>query len=147
MKQKPSCFPRIGNVASPFFQPLEIAVFSAAIFFGAVCAFADGAKQHPAIPKTSEFGVNIHFTKQTPGELAMIRAAGFKWVRMDLNWGGIEREKGNYDFSEYDGLVADLTKNGLKGYFILDYANDRYDGGLSPHTDEGRAAFAKWARG
>src|SRR5262249_17720616 len=28
---------------------------------------------------------------------------------------------------------------------ILDYRNDLYDDGLSPHTDEGRAAFAKWA--
>jgi hypothetical protein len=29
--------------------------------------------------------------------------------------------------------------------FILDYSNRLYDDGLSPHTDDGRAAFAKWA--
>jgi hypothetical protein len=28
---------------------------------------------------------------------------------------------------------------------ILDYANALYDNGLPPHTDEGRAAFARWA--
>jgi hypothetical protein len=105
----------------------------------------DARAQHPSLPRSPEFGVNIHFTHEIPGELAMIRAAGFKWVRMDFHWEGIEREKGRYDFSAYDKLVADLEKNGLKAYFILDYANRHYDGGLSPHTDDGRAAFAKWA--
>ncbi len=36
------------------------------------------------------------------------------------------------------------TKN-IRALFILDYGNPLYDSGASPHTDEGRAAFAKFA--
>ena len=90
-------------------------------------------------------GVNIHFTDAKPGEMDMLAAGGFKWIRMDFNWGGIEREKGQYDFSAYDHLMADLDRHHIRALFILDYSNRLYDEGLSPHTDEGRAAFARWA--
>lgn len=136
----PSRVPRTGEPGRAIFQSLEILLLCAAT---SACASTPGP--HASIPRAPEFGVNIHFTRQTPGELAMIRATGFKWVRMDFVWGAIEREKGTYDFSAYDGLVADLEKAGLRAYFILDYANRHYDGGLSPHSEEGRAAFAKWA--
>src|SRR2546421_3191 len=101
------------------------------------------ATQPAGIP--SGLGVNIHFTDPRPGELEMLAAAGFKWVRMDLGWGGMERKKGEYDFSAYDRLTAALDKHGLKALFILDYSNRLYDEGQPPHTDEGRAAFARWA--
>jgi hypothetical protein len=35
-------------------------------------------------PVTDGFGVNIHFTQPKAGELEMLAAAGFKWVRMDF---------------------------------------------------------------
>jgi hypothetical protein len=62
-----------------------------------------------------------------------------------FHWAGTERKPGEYDFSAYDRLVSALEKNGLRAVFILDYGNKLYDDGLPPHTDEGRAAFAKWA--
>lgn len=31
-------------------------------------------------------GVNIHFIDPKPGELEMIAAAGFRWVRTDFIW-------------------------------------------------------------
>src|SRR5690349_24706314 len=82
----------------------------------------------------------------------MIRDAGFKWVRMDLGWGGTERKPGEYDFSAHDRLAAALEKNGLRAVFILDYGNPLYaePGEKQPFTsragtDEFRAAYAKWA--
>ena len=54
-------------------------------------------------------GVNIHFTDPQPGEMKMIADAGFKWVRMDFAWNGTEREKGVYDFGQYDGLLRHWT--------------------------------------
>lgn len=90
-------------------------------------------------------GVNIHFTEPRRGEMEMLAAAGFRWVRMDFAWGGTERRKGEYDFSAYDGLTAALDKHHIRPIFILDYSNRFYDDDQSPHTDEGRAAFAKWA--
>jgi hypothetical protein len=90
-------------------------------------------------------GVNIHFTDPKPGEMDMLARAGFRWVRMDFGWEGIEREKGRYDFSAYDRLLATLDAHKIRAVLIFDYSNPRYDGGLSPASDEGRTAFARWA--
>ncbi len=109
---------------------------------------------HPTAPWPSDrsapairgaLGVNIHFTDPKPGELAMIAAAGFRWVRMDFVWQSTETEKGIYDFSAYDGLLNGLDQHQLRPLFILDYANSLYDGDHAPYTDDGRRAFAKWA--
>ena len=62
-------------------------VWLTAIF--AAAAIAVGANPHrslPAIGSLDGLGVNIHFTDPQVGELEMIKAAGFKWVRMDLTW-------------------------------------------------------------
>jgi hypothetical protein len=90
-------------------------------------------------------GVNIHFTQPLPGELEMIAAAGIGWIRTDFDWASTEQSMGVYDFSAYDGLLADLASYHIRAILILDYANPLYDKGLSPYDDEGRAAFAAWA--
>ena len=90
-------------------------------------------------------GVNIHFTDARPGELEMLRAGGFRHVRMDFSWGATEKQKGVYDFSAYDRLMASLEKHGLKAYFILDYGNRLYGEERAVKTDEGREALSKWA--
>ena len=102
-----------------------------------------------AIPKKpvlpDGLGVNIHFKRPRPGEMKMLAEGGFRWVRMDFSWSATERKKGTYDFSEYDHLIAALKPHGIRALFILDYGNQYYDNGLSPHSDAGRAAFARWA--
>ena len=113
------------------------------------------AQIHPSLPAPGTLdglGVNIHFTEPHPGELEMIRAAGFRWVRMDFTWAATEPEPGRYDFAKYDALLAGLEKNGLRGYFILDYGHPRYAEAGDKHpftrragTQEFRDAFAKWA--
>lgn len=118
-------------------------------------ALARAAEPHPSLPKPviSEcLGVNIHFTDPKPGEMEMIAAAGFKWVRMDLTWAATERKKGEYDFSAYDRLAAALEKHRLRAVFILDYGNALYAEVGDKHpftsragTEEFRAAFARWA--
>ena len=90
-------------------------------------------------------GVNIHFTDPRPGEMEMLAAAGFRWVRMDFGWDGTEREKGKYDFGAYDRLMSALDKHHVRAMFILDYSNQNYDHGLSPCSEEGRRAMARWA--
>ncbi len=91
------------------------------------------------------FGVNIHFVEPREKEIDMIAEAGFRFIRIDFAWGRIEREKGKYDFSRYDQLVESLAKRNIRPLFILDYGNRHYDEGLAPHTEEGRAAFSKFA--
>lgn len=90
------------------------------------------------------FGVNIHFTEPKPGEIKMIADAGFRWLRMDLKWDETERERGRYDFAEYDRLMNAIAPFGLRAVFILDYGNPLYGEG-APRTESARNAFAKWA--
>ena len=97
----------------------------------------------PVVP--DGLGVNIHFTDPIDGEMELLAAAGFRWVRMDLGWAGIERERGVYDFSAFDRLVGHLEKHKIKALFILDYGNRLYEKDSSVQTEEGRQAFARWA--
>jgi len=90
-------------------------------------------------------GVNIHFTDARPGELEMLSRAGFHWIRLDLAWNQIEKTREVYDFSAYDRLMASLDKFHIRALLILDYTNGLYDGNKPPYTEEGRAAFARWA--
>jgi hypothetical protein len=79
---------------------------------------------------------------------------------MDFGWGGIERQKGQYDWSAYEELTANLEKRGLRALYILDYSNPLYEETVasrnpvtgqehrdtaSPQRPESVAAFARWA--
>src|SRR5689334_25384130 len=107
----------------------------------ATCAAAaDRALPRPGVVPDG-LGVNIHFTDPRPGEMEMLAAGGFRFVRMDFGWGAIERQRKVYDFAAYDRLMAALEARQIRAVFILDYGNPLYDGGLAPHTDAGREAF------
>jgi polysaccharide biosynthesis protein PslG len=106
--------------------------------------------QNPAltliVPKLSdEIGINIHFIKPQAGEVEMLANSGVRWVRMDLFWNETEREKGVYNFSDYDQLISVLEKYKIHPVFILGYTNKLYDQGMSPYTDEAQKAFTAWA--
>jgi hypothetical protein len=121
-----------------------------ALSISLAAALAAHAAQQPGLPigppcVPGSLGVNIHFTDPRPGELPLLAAASFRWIRMDFHWAGTEREKGHYDFTAYDRLLAALAPYHIRAVLILDYANHFYDGGLSPASDEGRRAFARWA--
>jgi hypothetical protein len=90
-------------------------------------------------------GVNIDFTESRPGELELLKAAGFRWVRMDLKWDVTEIERGKYDFGPYERLLTSLDSVGVKALFILDYGNPLYDDGAPPRSPETRQAFTNWA--
>jgi hypothetical protein len=105
-------------------------------------------------------GVNIHFTRGHERDLDMIAAAGFRFVRMDFGWAGIERVKGEYDWAAYEELTHQLTKRGMRAVYILDYSNGLYEQEVvsknpitgrehrsiaSPQQPESVAAFARWA--
>jgi hypothetical protein len=118
------------------------------------------AAELPAPVLPAGVGVNIHFTKGREADLDLIAAAGFKFIRMDFGWQGIERKKGEYDWSAYDELTANLEKRGLRAIYILDYSNPLYEETFtatdkrtkaerkdlaSPQHPESVAAFARWA--
>ena len=127
-------------------QALRLAAAALSILLSGVAGAADYRHKLP-LPSTTVpdgWGVNIHFTDPQPREMEMIAKAGFKWVRMDFFWQEIEKEKGVYDFSADDRLMASLKKNGIRPIFILDYGNDLYEKG-SPRSPKAVAAFAAFA--
>jgi hypothetical protein len=107
-------------------------------------SYALPAAELPGLVVPDGLGVNISFTDPKPGEMEMLARAGFRWVRMDFVWDAMEREKGVFDFSLWDRLMAALDAHHMRAVFILDYGNRYYDGGLSPASDAGREAFARW---
>ena len=122
----------------------RIAVTAAFVSLAGAAVSAPHGLPEQVIPKM--LGVNIHLAG--PGhddEIAQIADAGFRFVRMDFTWAEVEKAKGEYSFSAYDGLMKSLDSKGIRPYFIFDYGNKLYDDGVAPHTPEGRAAFAAFA--
>ena len=103
------------------------------------------AAELPGLVVPDSLGVCIHFTGPRPGEMEMLAAAGFRWIRMDLIWSATEREKGKYDFSEYDRLLAALDAHKIRGYVDLRLLQPALRRRVVAGQRRGRAAFARWA--
>src|SRR5437588_6627270 len=131
------CAPRRAKHAR---EPGMRFVRSGAIAVALLVTLGSTAKPQPAVlppPVIPEgLGVNIHFTDPRPGEMKMLADGGFRWIRMDFAWSGIERGKSEYDFAAYDRLIKALEEYHIHAIFILDYSNRMYDNNESPHSDE-----------
>ncbi len=112
------------------------------LMFLAVPSVNAGTIPGPVIP--AGLGVNIHFTSPRPGEMRMLAAAGFKWVRMDFLWADTEKHKGIYTFGAYDHLLKRLKAYHIRAYLILDYGNPLYNHMLPPTSPAARRAFCRW---
>ncbi|MGO8675547.1 MAG: cellulase family glycosylhydrolase [Limisphaerales bacterium] len=119
-----------------------------------------GAAEIPEPVLPAGVGVNIHFVTGHEQDLDLIAAAGFKFVRMDFGWTGTETAKGQYTWREYDELLANLDRHGLRAIFIFDYSHPLYEETVtspnpmtqvpykntaSPRHPESIAAYARWA--
>ena len=87
-------------------------------------------------------GVNIHLLRDEPS-LDLARAAGFRFVRMDLLWSNVER-RGRFRFFAYDLLVRQLESRDMGVLWILDYGHPDHGGGV-PRSPEDIAAFSRFA--
>ena len=90
-------------------------------------------------------GVNIHFTHPLPGEMEMMHQLGVGAIRMDISWNDIEKQKGVYDFSDYDVLMKNMEQYHIRPLLILDYGNHLYANNGTPDDPDWRAAFTRWA--
>ena len=52
----------------------------------------------------------------------MMRQAGMGWVRCDFHWHSVEKKKGAWDFSRFDGVVSECEAAGLQLLPILCYS-------------------------
>jgi hypothetical protein len=72
----------------------------------------------------------------------MACAAGVKWSREDFSWGRIERERGKFDWTFHDNLVACARRNGITVYAIVGY----WTGWTRPYTSEGIDDYVRFLR-
>ncbi len=112
-----------------------------------LCAALAGASPafDPSAPFGEGLGVNIHFTRASREEMDLLASEGFRWIRMDLGWAGVEREAGKYRFAAHDFLRDECAKRGIRCLFILDYGHPVHTKDLAPADDAGRAAYARFA--
>jgi hypothetical protein len=92
----------------------------------------DGDRAAPPRPSLAHsrvgdaWGTNIHWFHETaPGEAAMLSGA-FKLARIGFSWSEIERARGQYNFSQYDGLRRTLREHGVRPYWVLQRGNPLY---------------------
>jgi len=100
---------------------------TAAIVLSLVSAASLLASDLPPLVLPAGMGVNIHFTRGREHDLDLIEAAGFKFIRMDFLWSGTEKHKGEYDWTAYDELTANIERRGIRPIYILDYSNALYE--------------------
>ncbi|MFB7009205.1 MULTISPECIES: hypothetical protein [unclassified Streptomyces] len=102
----------------------------------------------PAPAKDPYYAVAMHYGWQPGWEDTLLDSAatvGWSEVRSDVNW-AVEKQKGVYDFGAYplDAGLKNAAKRGIRTMPILGYRNPLYDGGKTPSSPEGLAAFARF---
>jgi hypothetical protein len=97
------------------------------------------------------FGTAIHLMGKTDASLvdtylSLIAETGIKWVRDDARWANAETLKGQISIpASWDMFVDTALSKGISPLLIVDYGNPFYDGGNAPYTEEGIAAYARYA--
>jgi putative glycosyl hydrolase len=91
-------------------------------------------------------GVMTHFAQGWDPALAgSVADAGIRDVRDELYWQDVEPQKGSFAFpARYDRYMDALRGSGIAPLVELTFANKAYDSGMTPYTDEGIAAYARY---
>lgn len=66
-------------------------------------------------------GVATHFTHfdDTEQDLSLIYDSGVKTIRDTINWNGVEKQEGIYNWSNYDWWLKELEDNGIEAYICV----------------------------
>ncbi len=102
-----------------------------------------GARGPAAVRWGTTMHVDLHGAlDQTP----LLTDLGIASARVSLRWENLETEPGVFSWDpNIDAAVAQLRARGIQPVFVLAYANRHYDGGRTPSSAEGIAAFARFA--
>jgi hypothetical protein len=95
-------------------------------------------------PDQPSFGTTVHAFMNGK----QLKAIGIKWIRLDVNWAGVEsKERGKYDFSQWDPIIEDYLANDMNLMFLLPF---HYHSPVYPQPKDdldtvvkGFAAFSK----
>jgi O-antigen ligase len=78
-----------------------------------------------SLPSDGLFGVNASLEQYSSDEelrqaLSLVRAGGFHWLRQHFPWAEIEPLPGEYDWTRWDRLIAEVKGQGLELIAVLD---------------------------
>ncbi len=109
-------------------------------------ARAGEAAPLPDMTVPASCGVQLKGHNHSPEDLDRIRALGFRWVRRGFIWKSMEPARGQYDFSAYEALMANLRQRRLRLLGCIAFGNRLYApdaaGVRTPESREGYARFA-----
>lgn len=92
----------------------------------AACRKETPEAEGPLLDNT--FGMAVSFLGyMRPVDIQTRYDMGVRWVRRDIDWGGIERTRGVFDFTEYDRCVNAETNAGVNVLGLLVYGNLLYN--------------------
>ena len=110
--------------------PLITAIFPGLLLIGAEKESTIG----------SPYGICAHLNRwefdRMPQELKLIRQAGIRHVRTDLDWNQVEKIKGSWNFERWDALVKEAEKQGISILPILGGTQPRWGSPLVKHMDD-----------
>ena len=117
----------------------------ATITAGIILGFGSGNLPDRTVPNS--LGMQTKDHSCSTQDIKAISELGAKYIRKGIYWESVEKEKGVYDFSDYDPIIQDAEDNGLFVLGCLFGGNLLYeDDGLGGiQTEEGRQGFANFA--
>ena len=98
------------------------------------------------------FGAQTHFGQFRPAAddlLNLVQGAGIGWIRDEVYWSEVEKEKGVFRFPPaYERYLKAARGRGIEVLLILDFSNPLYTGSdkRAPANDAERQAFARYCR-
>lgn len=112
-------------------------------------------KGHSPDPSSADsrgrfFGAQTHFGQYRTGVdelLDLIKEAGVGWIRDEVYWSEVEKEKGVFRFpSAYDYYLRAAQARGIQVLLVLDFGNPAYSVAekSGPVTDAARRAFSRY---
>ncbi len=124
-----------------FFLVIVSIVFFCAELFSA----EKNEKQSEVI---NPYGVCSHLSRWefdcADAQLKLMREAGISAFRTDFDWGGVEKEKGKFNYSKWDTLVAKAQSAGVEVLTIIPGATPKFARPFPHHLDELAESSAKF---
>ena len=108
------------------------------------------AEPSPDSASTGFFGAQTHFGQFRSGIdelLGLVKNAGIGWIRDEVYWSQVEKEKGIFEFPPaYDQYLKAAQELGIRVLLILDFGNVLYTGSEKggPAAEPARLAFARY---
>ena len=111
-------------------------------------AVVDKLKQG-ANESDSPFGVFLHYLggeSRLSNMVDSLAIAGIRHARVEMTWQSIERTPGQYTFDgAIDSTLQKFGEVGITPLMVPVYANSAYDGGVTPSSEAGLEAYARFA--